>query len=202
MDKGNDYPDKSDAEIWLALKAGDRQALKLLYDCYYADLFRYALKFSGSKLMAEDHIQKLFLKIWERREHLGDVTGVKTYLWTALRRSLITRLKEKDRLLISLNYSIQNAWPRMQFSPEDLIISEERRTQERKELKSALDQLSPRQREILYLKFYDGMSYQEIEEITSLSYQTIYNYVHESIKALKAILKIPKRNELASVEGV
>lgn len=191
---------KSDTEIWLALKAGDREALKLLYDSYYADLFRYALKFSGSKLMAEDHIQKLFLKIWERREHLGEVTGVKTYLWTALRRSLITRLREKDRLSTNLNVlSIQNAWSGMQFSPEDLIISEERKIQDRAKLKSALDQLSPRQREIMYLKFYDGMSYQEIEGITSLSYQTIYNYVHEGIKALKAILKNPRRNELTSV---
>ncbi|MDX1642530.1 MAG: sigma factor, partial [Balneolaceae bacterium] len=71
--------------------------MEKLFKRHYDDLFRYAVKFCGSEVKAEDHIQDLFLRIWNRREFLGDVTGVKTYLWTALRRSLISKNKKENR---------------------------------------------------------------------------------------------------------
>ncbi|MFP3345370.1 sigma-70 family RNA polymerase sigma factor, partial [Halomonas sp. SIMBA_159] len=55
-------------------------------------------------------------------------------------------------------------------------------------LKEAINQLTPKEREVLYLKFYEGMNYEEIEQIMSVSYQTSRNYVYRALQSLKAIL--------------
>lgn len=178
-----------DAETWQELKQGNKNALELIFHRYHADLFRYAVKLTGNPVQAEDHIQELFLRIWNRRDNLGDVTGVKTYLWTALRRSLLAEQKEKSW------YEQRNGVEQrsdklriMQFSAEELIIHQEENTQRSRALKQAMDQLSDKQREILYLKYFDGMSYEEIEEIMSINYQTARNYVYEGLKALKVVI--------------
>lgn len=166
-------------ELWQELKRGQKNALEQLFLLYYADLFRYAVKFSGDEALAEDHIQDLFLNIWKRRDYLGEVTSVKTYLWTALRRSLIHHQREKGQKAKALNkrdmYEVG-----MQFSEEEIVIREEENKAKREALKNALNKLSPRQREIIYLRYYNGMTYEEINSITSLNYQTLRNHVYNS----------------------
>jgi RNA polymerase sigma factor (sigma-70 family) len=52
-------------------------------------------------------------------------------------------------------------------------------------LLEALSKLSPRQKEVVYLKFYENLSYHEITELTSLNYQSVRNYIHQAIQALR-----------------
>lgn len=182
-----DYNLLSDSEAWKAFLKGDRQAFELLFRRYYDDLYHYAVKFSGEPAMAEDHIQKLFLKIWRKRDHLEEVEGVKTYLWIALRRCIIDtfrKMKTEEKYVNKL----KDDHGRMQFTAEELIIRDEIDTMQSRELKEAMDQLTPKEREVLYLKFYEGMSYEEIEQIMSVSYQTSRNYVYKALQSLKETL--------------
>lgn len=179
--------DLDDRELWQTLKAGHKQALEFLFNRHYADLFRYAFRFCGNRQMAEDHIQGLFLKIWDRRNHLSNVISVKTYLWTALRRSIIaSRQKEEKEREAFLNSAHQSAT--LNFSIEDVIIRKEGQKETLQLLHKAINNLNGRQKEILYLKYFEGLGYDEIEQITGLHYQTIRNYVCESIKILKESL--------------
>mgnify|MGYP001393496632 CR=1 FL=1 len=182
-----DYEKLTDSEVWKAILAGDREAFGLLFSRYYDDLYHYAVKFSGRPGMAEDHIQKLFLKIWHRRDSLEEVKGVKTYLWSALRRSMIDTFRKEKAERKYLD-KIDNGYARMQYTTEELVIHDETSSARSRELKKAIGQLNSRQREVLYLKFYEGMSYEEIEQIMSVSYQTSRNYVYQALQALKEIL--------------
>ena len=183
-----DYETLTDSEVWEAILAADRTAFGVLFSRYYDDLYHYAVKFSGRPDMAEDHIQKLFLKIWRRRDSLEEVRGVKTYLWSALRRSMIDTFR-KERAEKKYLDKLRTESTRMRYTAEELLIHGEANAMRSKELKKAIDQLNSRQREILYLKFYDGMSYEEIEQIMSVSYQTSRNYVWQALQSLKEILK-------------
>lgn len=119
----------------------------MLFRKYYDDLYYYAVKFSGEPAVAEDHIQKLFLKIWRQRDQLEEVEGVKTYLWSALRRSMIdTYRKRKTERKYRDQYRKNHG--RMQFTDEELIIRHERDTIQSRELKEAIDQLTPKEREV------------------------------------------------------
>lgn len=177
-----------DEKLWLALKDGDRNALEQLFRRHYEDLFQYSLKMSGSRALAEDCIQDLFLKIWRRRNYVGEVKGVKTYLWTALRRSLITALKNKKKNSRWADPDRSELNPVMKLDAEELIIKQELDIHRSRQLEKAMDRLSSRHREVLYLKFYEGMSYNEIEHILSISYQTARNHACEALKALKVFM--------------
>lgn len=178
----------NDAELWQQLKQGNRHALELIFHRYYADLYRYGVKLTGHATLVEDQIQNLFLKIWERRDSLGDVKGIKTYLWTALRRDLLAEKKKHAVRLLTLAGERDDSH-RMYFSAEELIINDEQKAELLSALKEAFELLSDKQREILYLKFFDGMTYEEIEGIMSISYQTARNYVYEGLKSLQTIMK-------------
>lgn len=180
---------EGDTDLWQSVLEGDQDAFELLFQKYYDDLYHYAVKFSGSQESAEDHIQKLFLKIWRRRDQLDEVEGVKTYLWTALRRSMIDsfrKRKTEKKYIDKLGHHQGSG--KMQFTKEELIIRNEVDSLQSRELKQAIDQLSPKEREVLYLKFYEGMSYEEIEQIMSVNYQTCRNYTYRALQSLKTIL--------------
>lgn len=178
----------SDEECWSFLKGGCKDSLAALYFRYYDKLFDYAVSFCGDQGMAEDHIQSLFLKIWERKDSLPYVEYVQTYLWTSLRRSLIDNRRRQFRFDKSANYMILNDF-NIASSPEELQLLEEHNQEVLYRLYQSLEQLHPRQKEILYLKFFEGMSYSEIEKITSLSYQSIRNYIYEAVKTLRYALR-------------
>lgn len=177
----------TDIELWQGLKEENKAALEQLFLRYYDDLFRYAVKFCGDEFVAEDHIQELFLRIWKRRDNLGQVTGVKTYLWTALRRSLIIYQRKRQRESQAF-ISNGREEAHMEFAVEEVIIQKEEDQEKSEALKQALNELSPRQREIIYLRYYHGMSYKEVEAITSLKYQTLRNHVYEALKVLETVM--------------
>jgi RNA polymerase sigma-70 factor (ECF subfamily) len=177
---------KSDEEVWQELKKGDKTALECIFHRYYADLYRYGIKFSGQRVLVEDEIQALFLKIWGNRQNLGDVTGVKTYLWTALRRRLIDKKKRDTHRESLLKKKLKEQ--EMQFSAEEVMIHREYQNYQSKALTEALNRLSEKHREVLFLKYYEGMSYEEIEHIMDINYQTARNYVYQGVKALREYL--------------
>jgi len=72
-----------------------------------------------------------------------------------------------------------------EFSIEEIMINDSLSEQKRQALKKAIGKLNANQREILYLKFYNNLSYQEISEILNISYQTVRNYMSQALKALK-----------------
>jgi RNA polymerase sigma factor (sigma-70 family) len=173
-----------DEHLWKKLKAGDRQAFEILFRRYHKHLYRYAVKFCRDKEMAEDQIQNLFLKIWVRKENLGNVVAVKTYLWTALRRELITDMNREDKNLNQKNLADRSS-ARFSLSIEEFIIKSEDADFRRRQLARAIDSLTSKQREILYLRFYEGMSYQEIEDIMDINYQVARNYLYKSLQNLR-----------------
>lgn len=178
----------SDEECWSLLKEGCKKSLAALYFRFYDKLYDYAVSFCGDPEMAEDHIQSLFLKIWEKRDSLPYVEYVKTYLWTSLRRSLIDDKRRQFRIEATINLLTLNDF-NVVSSPEEIRLLEEYNQEVLYQLYHSLDQLHPRQKEILYLKFFEGMSYREIEKITSLSYQSVRNYTYEAVKTLRYVFR-------------
>jgi RNA polymerase sigma factor (sigma-70 family) len=75
-----------------------------------------------------------------------------------------------------------------QLSPEEIIIQGEACEQRQQALKQALQSLPARQKEVLFLRYYNGMSYDEIEQILSINYQSIRNHIYRATQRLRKIL--------------
>ncbi|MDN5213520.1 sigma-70 family RNA polymerase sigma factor [Fulvivirgaceae bacterium BMA12] len=171
-----------DIQLWIKFKQGNRQAFKLIYYTYYQHLFNYGLKLSGHTDITEDCIQDLFLKLWKNKKNLGDVNSIKAYLFKSFRRILIDLIKsdKKNNNVIDLpaEYDVH-------LSVEEILIKNESSQQQLTSLEKALNNLSKRQKEIIYLCFFKGMSYMEITEVIPIKYQTVRNCMHEAVKILR-----------------
>jgi RNA polymerase sigma factor (sigma-70 family) len=182
--KHPEWNDSEDWQIWQAMKAGNPAALSVFYTRYFRVLFNYGATFSRDEDLVKDVVQELFLNIWENRQGLVDVRNVRAYLFQALRQNIITKLTRlKRRLVLSKDAAL--AEPVVSFSSEDILMAEEHSAVKKQQIAAALNTLPARQREALYLRCYNELSYEEIAEVMSINYQSVVNHVHEAIKTLR-----------------
>jgi RNA polymerase sigma factor (sigma-70 family) len=178
----------NEEQLWQSFKDGNLSAYERLYNLYYQDLYAYGLKLCSRRDLVRDSIQSLFVTIWDRKDHLDEVRSVKAYLLASMRRKILKKLRE-DRSTgssVSIREEIANT---VQISIEESIIQDELEEIQIKALQEALECLPQRQKEILFLKYYNGMSYDEIEEILSINYQSIRNHIYRALQKLRTRLK-------------
>lgn len=177
-----------DRQLWNAIKLGDPNALKKLFEKYYADLFFYGSKLVSNSNRSADTIQDLFVKIWETRKTNKDVIYVKAYLFTSLRNNIL-KINPKDILNESPSDKGLNSLYSFDISPEDIYLDNETQIENQRIIEELLAKLSPNQREIIYLKFYANYSNIEISEIISIKQQSVANLLARTIKTLQKLQK-------------
>ena len=174
------------AQAWKRFVSGDNAAFKYVFKHYYTSLYGYGVKLSGNPELVKDCLQEIFRDLWERRDELGHIETPKVYLFVSLRRNILKKIKQ-DRLSDRDLEEIDDQLP-IQFGKEELIIEDEVKIQQRKQLRDALNQLPDRQKEIVFLHFYNGMSYGEIEEILSINRQSVRNHMYRAMETLRTLL--------------
>ncbi|MEQ6120204.1 sigma-70 family RNA polymerase sigma factor [Reichenbachiella sp. MALMAid0571] len=184
---GQEYQILKDEEIWEIFKSGNQEALSYIFKCNIKILYKYGNKFSSNGQMVEDCIQDLFLTIWKNRLNLSSTNSIKLYLLGALRKKLIRQSavdqKHHTQDLLDEKYSFD-----LQYNPQEIEFNLQARLSNEKQVTAFLDKLTKRQKEAVYLKFYQDMDYKEIAHIMELNYQSVRNLVYSSLKALKSQL--------------
>ena len=173
-----------DIKLWDSFKSGDKAAFERIYNNEIQFLVRYGRSMSYSLDSVEDALHELFVEIWEARERLSSPTSIRSYLLVSLRRKLH---KSNDKMTKGLSdYDTMN-----EFVPafEDELIQSEQGQTETKMILNGMDLLSKKQREILHLKFYQGLDYEAISEILGINYQSARNAVHRAVKELSTVIK-------------
>ncbi len=172
------------AELWIAFRRGDKGAFNSLALLFYELLYNYGTKLARDPALVEDCIQDLFLDLWRRRAFLGETDHVKFYLLKALRRKIHAEKKSQDRWVYEDETSGTMEFTG-EFSIETQIIESEATELRLLKLKEVLSKLSKRQREAIYLKFYQEMNYEEISKMMAINYQSVRNLIHTAIRDLQ-----------------
>ena len=173
---------------WHALKNDGAKALEELYHLYANPLYNYGAKFTSDKELIRDCIQSLFVTLWTRRTYLKQPDNVKNYLFKAFRLSIFKKaslLNKHERYEETEHYHFNAA-----INFEEKLIREENQLALQQRIQASLDQLSARQREAIFLKFYEGLSYEEIAEIMGISVKGSYKLMARAIDGLREQLDI------------
>lgn len=165
--------------LWEAIQAGDSNAFKALYEKYVDLLFNYGCKMSSDRSLVQDSMQDTFRVIWEKRATIVIKRSIKQYIFTIFRRDLVARIQHQQ-LMTSLVYE-----PDFDISIENKIILDESQQQLRKNLDQAIGTLTNRQKEILFLRYYENMAYDEIAELMELNQNSMYKLLSAAISRLK-----------------
>ncbi|XWW47414.1 sigma-70 family RNA polymerase sigma factor [Fibrella sp. USSR17] len=173
-----------DEQVWQAFKRGDALAYADLVNIYYPILLKYGLRFSNDADVVKDCLHNLFIDIWNRRERLNEVRSIKAYLLTSLRRQLYKEIQRSQRIF-SVDTSFDEYDFQVQFAIETDIIDKERNDENLSKLKANLAQLSKRQREAIYLRFYQALDYEDIAQIMAINQHSAVNLIYEALKLLR-----------------
>lgn len=173
----------SDEELWRLFQQGQAEAVEVLFRRHYQGLFRYGLKISRDESLTQDCIQEMFGVFWDKRETLAQVSHVKAYLLKVLRQQIFHSLQQAARQSAREGESLPDF--EVVLSSETLLVQKQLTSETLERLNAALQKLTPRQREVIYLRFFDDLSCEAISEIVSLRYQSVVNLIHESIKKLR-----------------
>lgn len=172
----------TEQELWSLFKSGDLNGFDGLYKKYSQSLYAYGMKICGDPETIEDTIHDLFAELWSRNNRLPDPDNIRSYLFKALRNKLLKLLKKRKNLPI--DELPEAAFP-LTISHEVKIIDQEKDSLLKARLQKALNQLTERQREIMYLKFNEGLSYENIADIMRINYQSVVNIIYRAINKLR-----------------
>lgn len=163
-------------------------ALANIMQGYYSDLFHWGLRLHGEREFVKDCIQDMFVNLWRMQQSAGAgstgvVSNVRSYLLVALKTRILRELSKKHvthQSMLSDEYSFS-----VEFSSDLRLIDEEHEIYQVRKLEGVLNSLSGRQKELIYLRFYQSLSFEQIAEVMNLSRQSVYNLLQKSLGSLR-----------------
>lgn len=169
---------------------GDRQAFTSIYSTYVAGLYEYGMRILNDEDQVKDCIHDLFTKLWLNHKTIGHTDNIRFYLIGALRNTIFSYRIREDRLqkeeLLNPDEFV------LDFNAESDHIQKEESSAQTEKIRSALEQLTGRQKEIIYLKYFEEMDYEKISELMNLSVKGAYKLSARALDALKIILDTDK----------
>ncbi|OQP44112.1 hypothetical protein A4D02_10590 [Niastella koreensis] len=173
--------DFTSEELWIQFLPGDHLALDAIVKRHYNLLYQYGCKFTRDAALVKDCIQDLFLYLWHKRNAINETASVEHYLMKALRRRLGKALTKSGSTegLSFIEFKDANA------TPDDQLIQQEQRAALADRIRKCILQLSKRQQEIIYLRFYLNASAAEIADIMQLNRQSVYNLLNDALNKLR-----------------
>lgn len=165
---------------WRAFKKADLQAFEEIYRTYFNDLQQYGLSICHDSEYVLDAIHTLFFDLWTRKEQLSDTDSIRFYLFKGLRRIITHQLAKQRR-----RRSTVPSQATTEASYETKLVEAQTQREISQRLKGALEKLPPRQREVVFLKFYKNLSNEEIASLTSLKVRTVYNTMYQALENMR-----------------
>lgn len=168
--------------LWLKIKSGDETAFETLMLDFYKVLFNYGIRLVPDEDYIKDCIQDVFMEIWLRRATLGETDFVKYYLLKSLRRRIFREYKKwfAQHEEASDDYHFM-----VDFSVETQLIEQEHSSEQIGKMEMLLNKLPKRQKEAVYLKFYQNLSNEQIAEVLGVNRQSVYNLLYEALRKLR-----------------
>jgi RNA polymerase sigma-70 factor (ECF subfamily) len=168
-------------EITRAIREGNVNAFRQVFDTCYENLCQYAFTLLKNSDEAEDIVQSMFLKLWEKREELDIKRGIRSYLFRSVYNQCINQLEHQ---VVKRKH-----FERSQWESDDAVQPEVFSDELHDKIRLAVDKLPPQCRTIFQMSRYEDLKYPEIAEKLDISVNTIQNQICKALKILREELK-------------
>jgi RNA polymerase sigma factor (sigma-70 family) len=172
-------------QLWVRIAEGDQEAYAEVYRFYYKRFYNYGRKFSNDEALIEDAVQETLLTIWDKRHTLASIEYTGTYFYTSFRYTVLGKLKQQQRLVAE-----ESAEEEPEFAADQVLIARETEAALKEQLQKALTTLTTRQREAIFLRFYEGLSYEEVASVLNITTKATYKIMARALLQLKENLML------------
>lgn len=171
----------SDHNLWMNFINGNDDCFEVLYKKYADVLFRYGIQFTSNGDIVKDAIHDVFVKLYNDRQHLKAEANIKFYLFTCLKNRLYNLLK---RDLFFDKIDLEEA-EFLDPDAEELVTNALSQKEMQRTVRFVLDLLTDRQREIIYYRYIEELSIEEIAALIEMNYQSVQNSIQRSLKKIR-----------------
>lgn len=171
--------------MWEDFKAGDRAAFDHLYQTNIQSLIRYGRKITDDRSMVQDCIQDLFVELWESRKSIAQANSIKYYLLKSLRYKIVRQLQgECSETLDETQFPIHHD------NAENSLLRQETSLLHSRQLTAALSKLPKRQREAIYLRYFEELDNEAVAEVMGVNYQSACKFIYTALKTLRVRMQL------------
>ena len=180
------YQKQTQTRLLHQLANGDEGAFSRLYRMYFNRLLQYGVLIHPNKEEVEDVVQDFFTWLAQNHSKARSIRNFEVYAFQALKRNLNTYRGRRHKKRESQDRFLSQATtPRMEPSFEQGLIEAESNQLQLQQLREALRVLPPYQQEVIYLRYYEGLDYEEISDIMLVRVQVARNYANRALKRLR-----------------
>lgn len=175
-------PEEQEEARLLAMLSEDSQyAFQLLFDRHKDHIYKVAMLYVKSPLIAEEIVQDVFIKVWLNRKELYGIQSFESWLYVVSRNFTVNYMK---RLAVEWRASLQ--FMREQTTQDDNADHRVRSAQYNELLQQALLQLSEQQLAVYRLAKEGNLSYKEIADRLQISPLTVKTHLSRAMHAIRA----------------
>lgn len=183
--------DEADEVLGKLIKKDQLQAFDQLYDRYSQNLYRFARSFLKTNEDAEEVVQEVYFRLWDKRHGLSEHKSLQSYLFTITYHVVIDQLRLRVKDQNYEQYLLREA--QRSFSTPDAVLEYE---ELKKQLEKAVDELPKRRKQVFQMSRDEGLSNREIADRNQISIKTVETHI---TLALQHIRKRLGRNNLGVV---
>lgn len=167
---------------------GDYGSFEAIYNKYYQSLFNYGCQFDCVNAYVHDSIQDLFIDLWNNRDRITITYSLQAYLLKSLRYKIQYQIKKDRSFSKNISDYLKDSFT-LSFDEQEYLNHFKVETEALMKLKKGVQTLAPKQRELIYLIYFNNLSYDEASKIMGITKKTAYNQVHSAIKNLRVALQ-------------
>lgn len=172
-------PSYNEEDLLRQLAKGSEAAFTAIFHRYRGRLYHYIFTITTSREMAEDTVHDVFLKIWNNREKLADISNMNAYLFRVCHNQAISGLRRMAKETLILSELRQETIP---FLPDADPASQR---EIRASIQQAVNKLSPQQRQVFLLSRQDGLKHRQIAEQLGVSINTVKTHLGQALRFLR-----------------
>lgn len=165
------------------LHSGSRQAFETVFRTYYKMMCSFAVYYTKDKDQAEEIVQDLFCRFWEKRSDLKINTSLKSYLYKSTYNHLLNHIRQEDLSKKYVKSQLESHNP--EYEATDSLV----RKQLAEQIQKAIDSLPEKRREIFILSRNNGLKYQEIADVLDIKLKTVESQMVKALEHLRQNLK-------------
>lgn len=178
------YGNFSDSELAQKIRNSDKAAYQELFERYASRIYQFSVSYLKNNSDAEELVQEVFLKIWEKRETLDQSKNIKAYIFKIAVNAIYDFIRKKNIEAVFADFARAN-FERTTDITWHSVIFEEMTTR----LTRLIARLPEQQRNVFYLSKDEGLSNDEIAEKLNLSKRTVENHLYRAVSFLKEHFK-------------
>lgn len=161
-----------------------KQEFKLLFEQYYNPLCNFANSILYDSAKAEDAVQDVFVKMWQKKDKIGGLENPKSYLFQATKNKCIEYLR---KLKLDQKLSLENE-RRLEMSSSINSDDEAEKYVLKEKLFNSIRQLPPKCRNVFTMSKINGLTYSEIAEELGISPKTVENQIGRALRLLREMM--------------